>query len=94
MPTAAKRAKNARIEVRTTPEDRALVDRAVAASEGDLTDFVVANLRLAAQKVLADRDNFTLDDEARREWDSINSRPARTLAGLRELMARPSPFTE
>lgn len=94
MTAATSRAKSARIEVRATPEDRALIDRAVVASDSDLTDFVVGNLRVAAQRVLADRDTFTLDDDARREWDRVNDRPSRTLAGLRELMARPSPFAE
>jgi uncharacterized protein (DUF1778 family) len=94
MATATRRARSERLEVRTTPEDRALIDRAVAASDTDLTEFVVANLRVAARRVLADRSEFVLDAEAQRAWEKINRRPARTLAGLRELMARPSPFAE
>ncbi|MEX1163265.1 MAG: hypothetical protein WEB03_06775 [Nitriliruptor sp.] len=37
---------------------------------------------------------FVLPERAAAEWEAINSRPARELAGLRELMARPSPFVE
>jgi uncharacterized protein (DUF1778 family) len=92
--TTAKRTRSERLEVRTTPEDRALIDRAVAVTDSDLTDFVVSNLRIAAQRVLADRREFVLDDEQRRAWEQINRRPARTVAGLRDLMARPSPFSE
>jgi uncharacterized protein (DUF1778 family) len=94
MTTVTRRTRSERLEVRTTPEDRALIDRAVAASDTDLTDFVVVNLRAAAQRVLADRTAFTLGADARHEWETINRRPARTLAGLRDLMARPSPFGE
>ena len=94
MAMTAKRTKSERLEVRTTPEDRALIDRAVAVTDSDLTDFVVTNLRIAAQRVLADRRELVLDDEARQAWERINRGPARTLASLRDLVARPSPFTE
>jgi uncharacterized protein (DUF1778 family) len=89
-----KRARSERLEVRTAPEDRALMDRAVAATDSDLTDFVVTNLRIAAQRVLADRNEFALDDAQRVTWEKINRQPARTLPGLRDLIARPSPFIE
>ncbi len=88
------RKKARRLEVRTTEEDRALIDRAVRASGGDLTEFVIENLVVAARRVLADRTEFVLDDEALERWEVLNARPARDLPGLRELMARPSPFAD
>jgi uncharacterized protein (DUF1778 family) len=94
MTTTTKRRRSERLEVRTTPEDRALIDRAVAVTDSDLTDFVVTNLRIAAQRVLADRREFVLEDEQGAAWEKINRRPARTLQGLVDLMSRPSPFTE
>jgi uncharacterized protein (DUF1778 family) len=94
MTAGTKRTRSERLEVRTTPEDRALIDRAVAASDTDLTGFVVANLTVAARRVLADRSDFALDAEAREAWEKINRRRARDLVGLRELMARPLPFVD
>lgn len=94
MGTKTERRRSQRLEVRTTPQDRALIDRAVAASGTDLTEFVVTNLTLAAQRVLADRTAFVLDEDAQAAWQAINDRPARDLAGLRKLMARPSPFVD
>jgi uncharacterized protein (DUF1778 family) len=94
MATGTRRTRSERLEVRTTPEDRALIDRAVAASGSDLTDFVVTNLTLASRRVLADRTEFVLGPEAQEAWERINRRRARSLAGLRELMARPSPFSD
>ena len=94
MTTETKRARSERLEVRTTPEDRALINRAVAASGTDLTDFVITNLTTASRRVLADRVEFSLGPEAQEAWERINRRPARSLAGLRELMARPSPFVD
>ena len=94
MPTPTKRNRSERIEVRATREDRALIDRAVAASGTDLTEFVLSNLTVAAHRVLADRTEFLLEPDELQAWEEINRRPARSLAGLRDLMARPSPFTD
>ncbi len=94
MTSAPQRKRSARIEIRTTPEVRELIDRAVAASGTDLTQFVVSNLTVAAHRVLADRTEFSLNSESLRAWEKINQRPARDLTGLRELMQRPSPFID
>ncbi len=91
---ASTRARGERIEFRTTPETRRLVERAVQASGSNLTDFAESSLVLAAQRVMADRERFMLSERAVAEWEAINSRPARKLPGLQELMARPSPFVE
>lgn len=82
------------MDLRTTPEERELIDRAVAATGTDLTDFVITNASEAARRVLADRDHFVLDTHASEAWEAINARPTRELPGLRELMQRPSPFAE
>lgn len=91
---ATARARAERIEFRTTPELRRLVERAVDASESTLTDFAEASLVFAAQRVMADRDTFVLSEDAAADWEAVNARPARELEGLRRLMARPSPFEE
>ncbi len=93
MATTA-RARAERIEFRTTPELRRLIERAVDASDTTLTGFAEASLVFAAQRVMADRDVFTLSEDAAAEWEAINARPARDLEGLRRLMARSSPFGE
>jgi len=87
------RARDRRLEVRTTAEERELIDRAAEVAGTDLTSFVVDNITDAARRVLADRDRFSLSPEAAAEWERVNRRPAEELAGLRRLMQRPSPFT-
>lgn len=94
MSRTESRRKSKRLELRTTPEERELIDRAVEIAGTDLTDFVVTNTLVAARRVLADRDRFELDAGAWEAWEEINSRPARDLPGLRRLMERPSPFRE
>lgn len=87
------RLRSERLEVRTTEEERALIDRAVAEQGTDLTEFVISNLTVAARRVLTDRSEFVLDEESAEAWDAINRRRARDLPGLRALMNRSSPFS-
>lgn len=94
MATTDARRRSRRLELRTTPDERELIDRAVLVTDTDLTEFVVANAVEAARRVLADRDRFELDGDALAEWEAINARRARDLPGLRRLMQRPSPFAE
>jgi uncharacterized protein (DUF1778 family) len=92
--TTSTRTRNRRLEVRTTTEERELIDRAADLAGTDLTSFVVENLINAARQLLADRDRFVLSRAAVDEWEKINRRSAKELAGLRRLMERPSPFVE
>lgn len=94
MATTETRRRSRRLELRTTPDERDLIDRAAAVTDTDLTEFVVANAVEAARRVLADRDRFEFDAEALAEWEAINARRARDLPGLRRLMKRSSPFSE
>ena len=92
MAVTERRRRSRRMELRTTPDERELIDRAVVLSQTDLTDFVVTTAVIEAQRVLADRNAFDLDPEALAAWDEINARAPRDLPGLRRLMSRPSPF--
>lgn len=91
---ASRSAKTSRIELRATEEDRELLDRAASTLGTDRSAFLLAQGRLAALRVLADRERFLLHDEAQQEWERINSRPARSLPGLMRLLERPSPFSQ
>ncbi|MHB8294469.1 MAG: type II toxin-antitoxin system TacA family antitoxin [Acidimicrobiales bacterium] len=88
------RRRSRRMDIRTTPEEREMIDRAITATGTDLTEFVVTHAYEAAQRLLADRDRFDLDVNALDEWEALNARPARELLGLRRLMQRPTPFME
>ena len=83
-----------RLEFRTTPAVRQLVEQAAREAGSSLTEFAEASLTAAAQRVLADRHRFTLSAEALSAWEQINARPARELPGVRRLMQRPSPLSK
>ena len=91
-PQGHRPAKTSRIELRATEDDRDLLDRAAAALGTDRSSFLLSQGRLAAQRVLADREQFVLDADAQQEWERINNHPARSLPGLARLLERPSPF--
>ena len=94
MATTETRRRSRRLELRATPEESDLIDRAAAAAGTDRTTFVVTNAVEAARRVLADRTSFTLDADALKAWEAINARPSRDVPGLGRLMERPSPFHE
>jgi uncharacterized protein (DUF1778 family) len=92
MPTIETRRRSRRLELRTTADERELIDRAAAVSGHDLTEFVVGSAVTAAQRLLADRQAFALDIAQQQAWEALNARRARDLPGLRALLERPSPF--
>ena len=91
---ARTRRRNRRMELRTTAEVRDLIDRAVALTGGDLTEFAISSAHQATQRLLAYRYQFELDPAAAKQWDEIDSRRARELPGLRRLMQRHAPFSD
>lgn len=94
MTTTDARRRSRRLEVRTTPDERELIDRAVEARGGDLTEFVVGAAVEEARRVLADRDTFALDADQQAAWEALNSRAARDLTSVQALFERPSPFVK
>jgi uncharacterized protein (DUF1778 family) len=93
-PKSALENKDQRLEVRMTQSERKLINSAATELGGDLSSFVVASLVDASRRVMADRSEFSLSPAEKTAWEAINRRPAADLAGLRELMQRPSPFID
>jgi uncharacterized protein (DUF1778 family) len=87
-------AKDSRLAVRLTSEQRARVDQAAAAEGRTVTEFAVAALSERAGHVLADRRLFPLDSE---QWDrfcALLDQPVRNLPRLAELLARDPGWAE
>lgn len=87
-------AKDNRLAVRLTSEQRARVDQAAAAEGRTVTEFAVAALSERAAHVLADRRLFPLDSE---EWDrfcALLDQPVQQLPQLAELLARDPGWAE
>jgi uncharacterized protein (DUF1778 family) len=71
-----------------------LVRRAADATDRTLTEFVVDAAVLEAERVLADRTQFTLPPARWARFVEILDRPPQDNPGLRRLFSRPSAFTE
>lgn len=88
------RRKQARLAVRLTPDQDALIRDAAAVSGQSLTDFVTAAAIAQAEDTLADRRVFRLGDDAWAEFTAILDRPARRIPELESLLNERSPWDE
>jgi len=87
---AAMTAKAERLHLRVDAEQKALLEAASAAAGDSVSTFVLAAATEAAAAVLADRRMFALGEDAWRVFDEALARPARDVAGLRELLRAPT----
>jgi uncharacterized protein (DUF1778 family) len=79
------------LNLRIEPEDRALFDRAATAQRESLTQFLVESGRERAERLLADRNNFSVDSEGWRQLMEALDRPAQVRPELVDLFSRPRP---
>jgi uncharacterized protein (DUF1778 family) len=78
-------AKSERIEIQTTPATKALLQAAAASSHKNVADFLLEAGLAAAEKVLADRRVFRLDDERWAAFQHALDRPVKAKMRLRKL---------
>lgn len=83
--------KTRRIEIRITEEERDLEQAAAAANGETLSEFVRRAARREAERTLAERTRYFVDDEAARRFlSALEKPPGATEQGLRRLTAKPS----
>lgn len=83
-----------RLECRTTAGVIAKLDAGRAITGESKTEFVEDAVSVKADRLLADRTTFVLNDEQGAAWDRINEAPPRDLPRLRRLLERPPLFTD
>ncbi len=88
------RRKQARLALRVTPEQDALIRDAAEASGQSLTDFVTGAAVTRAEDILIDRRVFRLNDAAWTEFSAILDRPARRVPELAELLNARAPWDD
>ena len=85
-------AKDSRWNLRVAPADDFVVRKAAEESNRELSEFVRSAAVVEAERTMADRTVFTLDDG---NWDRLTEildRPPRVPPGLKDLFSRPSVF--
>ncbi|HEY9484368.1 MAG TPA: DUF1778 domain-containing protein [Micromonosporaceae bacterium] len=83
-------AKAERLHLRVDEQQKALLEAASQAAGDSVSAFVLKAATEAAADVLADRRVFLLDEDAWRVFDEALRGPAEDVAGLRDLLTRPT----
>jgi uncharacterized protein (DUF1778 family) len=79
------------LNLRIEPEDRALFNRAATVQRESLTQFLVESGRERAERLLADRNSFSIDSTTWQQLMEALDRPAKVRPELADLFSRPRP---
>jgi uncharacterized protein (DUF1778 family) len=82
-----------RWDFRVSPETDLLVRQAADTADRTLTDFVIDAALLEAERVLADRTQFILDDQQWARFVELLDRPPKQKPELEKLFSKPSIFS-
>lgn len=87
MPPTTPTTESARINLRTSPEAKALIERAAAIMGSTVSSFMLQNAYDAASRVVANNDTILLSQEAFEAFIAVCENPPEPTQALRELMA-------
>lgn len=86
--------RNTRMNLRASEQQQQVIKRAAAALDKSMTDFVLDSAAAEAQKVLADRRWFLLDDAQWTRFQELLDAPVENMPRLRRTLAEPTVFDE
>jgi uncharacterized protein (DUF1778 family) len=89
---SAPAARSARLRVRATPEQEALLRRAAEVVHKSLADFILDSACLAAEQTLLEQRLFMISGSQYEALMELLGRPERANDGLRDLFARTAPW--
>ncbi len=87
MPAASTANESARINLRTSPEAKALIERAAAIMGSTVSSFMLQNAYEAARRIVADKDTLMLSQQAFEAFVATCENPPEPTEALRKLMA-------
>ncbi len=85
-------ARSARLGLRATPEQEAVLRRAAEVAHKSLTDFILDSACLAAEQTLLDQRLFIVSGSQYQALMDLLERPEQASDGLRDLFARRAPW--
>jgi len=85
-------ARSARLGLRATPEQEAVLRRAAEVAHKSLTDFILDSACLAAEQTLLDQRLFLVSGSQCQALMELLERPAQPNEGLRDLFSRKAPW--
>jgi uncharacterized protein (DUF1778 family) len=84
--------RSARLGLRATPEQEAVLRRAADVAHKSLTDFILDSACQAAEQTLLDQRLFMVSGSRYQSLLDLLERPARDNEGLHDLFARSAPW--
>lgn len=87
------RIKEERLQIRVDPADKALLERAAAASHLNVSSFVMQAAALRAEEVLAERSSIRLSADAAAAFSEALERPAEVNQRLATALASTRKFS-
>ncbi len=84
--------RSARLGLRATPEQEAVLRRAAEVSHKSLTDFILDSACLAAEQTLLDQRLFMVSGGQYQALMDLLDRPEQPNAGLNDLFSRKAPW--
>jgi uncharacterized protein (DUF1778 family) len=94
QPIAKRTLKSARLGLRTTPEQEAVLRRAAEVCHKSLTEFIMDSAYLAAQNTLLDQRLFMISGNRYEALLDLLNRPVKENTGLKDLFSKPAPWDE
>ena len=91
MTTAAR---SARLGLRTTPQQEAVLRRAAEVSQKSMADFILDSACQAAEQTLLDQRLFMLTGAQASALLDLLDRPAQQNVGLEDMFARRAPWSK
>ena len=86
--------RSARLGLRATPEQEAVLRRAADVARKSLTDFILDSACQAAEQTLLDQRLFMVSGNRYQALMDLLERPAQDNDGMRDLFARKAPWDE
>ena len=86
--------RSARLGLRSSPAQLAILRRAAEVAHKSLTDFVLDSACLAAEQTLLDQRLFMANDQDYQALLDLLDRPASNNAGLKKLFSQPAPWEQ
>ena len=85
--------RSARLGLRTTPQQEAVLRRAAEITHKSMTDFILDSACLAAEQTLLDQRLFMVSGASAKSLLALLDRPAQDNAGLQDLFSRTPPWS-
>ena len=85
--------RSARLGLRTTPQQEAVLRRAAELAHKSMTDFILDSACAAAEQTLLDQRLFMVSGASAKSLLTLLDRPAKDNSGLADLFSRTPPWS-